>query len=130
MTQTLRHACTVAPDHPAFAGHFPGRPLLPGALLLAEIVEAACTRPELADRFSCGATLAAAKFMATVAPGARLEFTLDWDDSTLHFHVEEGPLPATSMPPGKADAPAGSGPAAQSGRLIARGHWTWQKAAP
>ena len=35
---------TIAADHPAFAGHFPGRPLLPGVALLAEVLEAAARR--------------------------------------------------------------------------------------
>ncbi len=29
-----------APDHPAFAGHFPQRPIVPGALLLDEALHA------------------------------------------------------------------------------------------
>ncbi|RYY52317.1 MAG: CoA ligase, partial [Comamonadaceae bacterium] len=38
---TAVHATREVPlDHPAFAGHFPGQPLLPGALLLSEVLEA------------------------------------------------------------------------------------------
>ena len=36
-------------DHPAFAGHFPGRPLLPGAMLLAEVIEAIHQVPAMAE---------------------------------------------------------------------------------
>ncbi len=32
----LRHTLEIAPDHPAFDGHFPGTPILPGAVLLDE----------------------------------------------------------------------------------------------
>ncbi|RYZ00325.1 MAG: acyl-CoA synthetase, partial [Comamonadaceae bacterium] len=54
----------VASDHPSFAGHFPGQPLLPGALLLAQVLEAALAAPALHRRLGDTPTLAAAKFLA------------------------------------------------------------------
>jgi acyl-coenzyme A synthetase/AMP-(fatty) acid ligase len=66
----------VPPDHPAFAGHFPGQPLLPGALLLSQVLEAVRGVPVLAARLGAQPTLAAAKFLAPVRPGSTLVIDL------------------------------------------------------
>jgi len=62
-------ALAVARDHPAYAGHFPGHPILPGVVILAEVlaaVEAATARgPEDWE-------IASAKFLNPVMPGADL----------------------------------------------------------
>jgi 3-hydroxyacyl-[acyl-carrier-protein] dehydratase len=60
---------TIAAEHPALAGHFPGAPILPGVLLLDEMVravetEAGATRP----RWRIGA----AKFLKPVRAGETL----------------------------------------------------------
>ena len=34
---------TVPPDHPAFVGHFPGTPILPGVMLLDTVLHAIAT---------------------------------------------------------------------------------------
>lgn len=62
-------ALRIAEDHAAFAGHFPGRPILPGAALL-DVVLHEIERARSIDltRWS----VASAKFLATVRPGDAL----------------------------------------------------------
>ena len=68
---------TIAVDHPAFAGHFPGRPIVPGVLLLdaalhavAQARQAAGANP--ADEPGAHFQIASAKFLSPVQPGERL----------------------------------------------------------
>ena len=70
----------VPQDHPCFAGHFPGQPLMPGALLLAELQEAMRRVPALHRRLGDAPVLAAAKFLAPVRPGSTLVFDLQPED--------------------------------------------------
>jgi len=59
----------IARDHPAYAGHFPGRPILPGVVLLAEALAAiALATGRAASRWS----IASAKFSSPVTPGMAL----------------------------------------------------------
>lgn len=60
-----RIAIAIAPDHPVFAGHFPGHPIVPGALLLAEALQA-LDRVGIATQ---GCEIASAKFLSPVGPG-------------------------------------------------------------
>jgi 3-hydroxyacyl-[acyl-carrier-protein] dehydratase len=78
----------VSPDHPAFAGHFPGQPLLPGVTLLAEVLEAVLGQPELAARVGPAPRLGVVKFLAPVRPGATLSIGFDTSSATaLRFEV-------------------------------------------
>ncbi len=83
----------VAPDHPAFAGHFPGQPLLPGAVLLSEVLEALLRVPSLIARLGDKPTLAVAKFLAPVRPGNRLTIDLQAEPAGargVRFEVRRG----------------------------------------
>jgi 3-hydroxyacyl-[acyl-carrier-protein] dehydratase len=65
----LQSNLTIGADHPAFAGHFPGFPLLPGAVLLDEILRAV----ELAHGIDLKAWhVSSAKFLSAVRPGDSL----------------------------------------------------------
>ncbi len=91
-----RLALTIAPDHPAFAGHFPGQPLLPGVALLAEVLEAVLADPALAVLVGPAPRMGAAKFLAPVRPGARLTIELSGSERSLRFEVREGERSAAS----------------------------------
>ncbi|MCY7370230.1 MAG: beta-hydroxyacyl-ACP dehydratase [Polaromonas sp.] len=63
----------IPADHPAFAGHFPGQPILPGVLLLERIMALAQTHlVQLGE----GCALRNVKFLAAVAPGDQLRLDL------------------------------------------------------
>lgn len=89
-------ALHIAPDHPAFAGHFPGQPLLPGVLLLAEVLEAVLDVPALARSVGPAPRIGAAKFLAPVRPGAQLTLQLLSGPRGVRFEVREGERVAAS----------------------------------
>jgi 3-hydroxymyristoyl/3-hydroxydecanoyl-(acyl carrier protein) dehydratase len=65
----MQCALEISADHPAFAGHFPNFPVLPGAVLIDEvlkIIEQACGIDLTQWHIS------AAKFLAPVRPRDRL----------------------------------------------------------
>jgi 3-hydroxyacyl-[acyl-carrier-protein] dehydratase len=82
-----RVSVSIPIDHPAFAGHFPGRPLLPGVALLAEVLEAALDLPDLAARIGPAPRLAVVKFLAPVAPGAELVIQFELAAGRIGFEV-------------------------------------------
>ncbi len=59
-----------AVDHPTGVGHFPGNPIIPGALLLAEVLRC-IARAEGASYSSCN--VKNAKFLHPARPGESVE---------------------------------------------------------
>ena len=86
----------IAADHPAFAGHFPGRPVVPGVVVLAEVLEAALADPELARAIGPAPTLSTVKFLAPLGPGATLTIRFESTSGALRFEVFEGTRLAAS----------------------------------
>ncbi|HXM84513.1 MAG TPA: hypothetical protein VN899_01840 [Stellaceae bacterium] len=64
-----------AADHPAAQGHFPGNPIIPGAVLLDEVLGAiGASAGSGVDAFE----ILSVKFLRPVRPGARV--TLRWEN--------------------------------------------------
>ena len=87
----------VPAQHPAFAGHVPGAPLLPGVVLLDEMLHS------LGDAGAAGWFVSSAKFLHPVRPGETL--TLEHNvlaSGSIRFvirtaagHADAGALVAT-----------------------------------
>jgi 3-hydroxymyristoyl/3-hydroxydecanoyl-(acyl carrier protein) dehydratase len=77
----------IAADHPAFAGHFPGAPVLPGAWLLALVLQAATEHPPLARRLGGTPCIEQVKFLAPLGPGQRIVLRLAPRGGRLNFDI-------------------------------------------
>ncbi len=76
----------IAADHPAFAGHFPGSPVIPGVVLLDEAMFVI----EAATGLACH-RIAWAKFLHPVRPGQALILRHDVDASgAVRFEIFAG----------------------------------------
>ena len=80
----------LQPDHPATQGHFPGNPIIPGAVLLSETLQAI-----EADIGACLAPfrVTSAKFLHPARPGNRLQIE--------YSRTAEGEIRFTSRVDGK-----------------------------
>lgn len=98
--ETLTAPVYIAPTHPSLAGHFPGRPVVPGVVLLD------CVAAEL-QRVGAGhlRRIRALKFLAPLLPGERAQLTLVRNGEQVRFRIERDGVAILS-----GDAQAGSLP--------------------
>jgi acyl-coenzyme A synthetase/AMP-(fatty) acid ligase/3-hydroxymyristoyl/3-hydroxydecanoyl-(acyl carrier protein) dehydratase len=83
-------AMAIPADHPAFAGHFPGHPVLPGVALLSLVMQALASQPALAARLGEQPRIDNAKFLSPVGPGAVLQLRLHEQGAGVGFEVMLG----------------------------------------
>ena len=79
---------TVPLDHPAFAGHFPGTPILPGVVLLDTALQAIAEASGIAlDRCE----ISSVKFLSPAKPGDELEIQhVASSSGTIRFDIVAG----------------------------------------
>lgn len=84
MSATHRARFSIAADHPALPGHFPGEPVVPGVVVIDRVMAAA--QAWLAREVSPHA-FAQIKFLSPLLPGEEAQITLSLDDARLRFEV-------------------------------------------
>jgi 3-hydroxyacyl-[acyl-carrier-protein] dehydratase len=98
MELQVRQRIVIAVDHPAFAGHFPGRPMLPGVALVAEAMEVAAADAALVRAIGPAPRLTVVKFLQPVGPGASLDVVLRLEARTVAWSIDEaGRIVATGQ---------------------------------
>ncbi len=93
---------TIAADHPAFAGHFPGRPIVPGVLLLDAALHAVAQARQAAGKTTASepnlrCQIASVKFLSPVQPGETL--TVSWavtEKGQTRFDIAGGGRPVAT----------------------------------
>lgn len=78
----------ISPDHPALPGHFPGNPVVPGAMLLSQVLHA--VQEECGKQVKISA-MPAVKFHAVLRPAEKFEIELQTlSEGQMKFTVSRG----------------------------------------
>jgi 3-hydroxymyristoyl/3-hydroxydecanoyl-(acyl carrier protein) dehydratase len=89
MAETRGKSFVVAAAHPIFAGHFPGRPIVPGVMLLEWVLE------EIARLRACAPSalrIREAKFFTPLEPDNRAELHFELAAQRCSFSIRHGTM--------------------------------------
>ena len=92
MTMEIQQDTFVPVDHPCLAGHFPGNPVVPGTLILQNILRA------LAEKWPAVrvSRVVTAKFLAPLKPGEQYSMRITRQPGVVNFECSRnGVLLAT-----------------------------------
>jgi 3-hydroxymyristoyl/3-hydroxydecanoyl-(acyl carrier protein) dehydratase len=84
MNEIVSHA-TVPRDHPSLAGHFPGRPIVPGVVLLDLVLES--IRSRLAEPVALQ-SIVSTKFLQAVAPETPVDMLIKLTRDETAGHIK------------------------------------------
>jgi len=97
MTTTFEQPLRIDPAHPALPGHFPGQPLVPGVVMLAQVAQA--LRAWRGQRL---ARVLEAKFVAPLLPDENATVRLTDAAARVRFEIHrDGTLLARGMVEGE-----------------------------
>ena len=80
-----QHQITFPLDHPAFVGHFPGQPIVPGVLLLDWAMR--CLQNNMKDDLVTPKALNVTKFLSPARPGELLELDFVRVKDSVQFEI-------------------------------------------
>ncbi len=94
----IRLTLQIPQEHPSYAGHFPGQPIVPGVVLLDEVLRAAEALPHWPGAPDGPLEIPVCKFVQAVLPGATLALVLSAGHSagTLNFQLQQDGRPVAS----------------------------------
>jgi len=80
--------CTVDPQHPMLAGHFPGHPIVPGAWLLSWVIADATRQLASAGNARAVTGVKRVKFLRPLGPSESFECELSTGSDTVRFTLK------------------------------------------
>ncbi|MEO6104794.1 MAG: hypothetical protein ABIP44_14295 [Pseudoxanthomonas sp.] len=81
----------IPADHPSLAGHFPGRPIVPGVVLLDRVIDAIEAAQADAHAELPPLRLPQVKFLQSLLPGQDASVQLEGQAPRWRFRVLRGP---------------------------------------
>ena len=91
MSVAITEPLRIDATHPALAGHFPGRPVVPGVVLIDRIC--AALHSVAGGRL---ARIGVVKFLAPLLPGEDASLTFTRDGTRIRFRIEREGTPILS----------------------------------
>lgn len=79
---SYQHVFTIAADHPALAGHFPGNPIVPGVVLLDQVTGAL----QLHGLHATG--IVEARFRQVLKAGEQAQLGMEHQADQVRFRIE------------------------------------------